>query len=276
MQASILTQERIPAPLRDIPGPPRRLHCRGTLPGGPFVAVVGTRKPTAYGRRVTGMIAGQLARAGAVVVSGLAFGIDAIAHQAALDAKGKSVAILPSGLRDADITPRANLGLARRIFERGALLSEYPEGSGARKEYYEDRNRLISGLASAVVVVEGGRPSGTLITARHAVDQSREVWAVPGPIDSPQSKGTNWLIETGAEPLFSIDTFMESLGLAGGRQPSLGESGDLAAVLGGGPCHVDEIATRLGRPAHEVESELTKLELTGTVRHVGERHYALA
>ncbi|MDP9211991.1 MAG: DNA-processing protein DprA [bacterium] len=274
MQATIRILERIPASLTDIPGSPGRLYCRGTLPGGPFIAVVGTRKPTAYGRRIAGTIAGRLARAGAVVVSGLAFGIDAIAHQACLDAGGKSVAILPSGLNDADIAPRTNLGLARRILEQGALLSEYPEGSSARKEHYEDRNRLISGLAEAVVVVEAGRPSGTLITARHAGDQGREVWAVPGPIDSFQSKGTNWLIEVGAEPLFSVDAFMESRGLAHTRQPRLGES-RLAALFDGGSYHIDEIAARLGRSTSELESELTKLELTGVVRHLGGRRYTL-
>ncbi len=217
------------------------------------------------------MVAGRIATAGAAVVSGLAFGVDAVAHQAALDAGGATVAVLPSGLQEEDISPRTNLGLARRILERGALVGEYPAGVPARKEHYEARNRLISGLARAVVVVEASRPSGTLITARHAGDQGREVWAVPGPIDEPQSIGTNWLIEDGARPLVSIGRFLDTLGL----RSQEGERNGLTAILATGPRHVDEIAAGTGQPAHVLESELTKLELIGTIRHLGGRYYAL-
>lgn len=210
--------------------------------------------------------------AGVPVVSGLAFGVDAIAHAAALDAGGRSVAVLPTGLADDDISPRSNVRLAGRIATRGALLSEYPPGTPSRRYHYEARNRLIAGLARTVVVVEASRPSGTLITARHAGEQGRDVWAVPGPIDSEQSIGTNWLISQGAVPLVSINEFLDAHGIKGMPGPRQG----LATLLSETVVHFDELVVKSKKPAATVEAELMKLELAGTIRHLGDRYYALA
>lgn len=251
--------------------PPGRLWVRGTPPPGEGIAIVGSRRPTSYGRRIASQLAGRVASAGVPVISGLAFGVDTVAHTAALDAGGRCVAVLPTGLSDEDISPRSNVRLANRIAKQGALLSEYPMGTPSRRYHYEARNRLISGLARAVVVVEASRPSGTLITARHAGEQGRDIWAVPGPIDSPQSLGTNWLLEDGATPLVSIERFLETYGI---RSPASARSG-LAALLSDAATHFDELVVRSGKTPHEVEAELVKLELAGAVRHLGDRYYVL-
>ena len=271
MQATIKTLlgGRIPAPLREIPEPPAELRVRGTVPAESPVAVVGTRKPTTYGRRTVAVIAARLAAAGVPVVSGLAFGIDTEAHRAALDAGGRTVAILPGGLDGHSISPRTNLRLAERIIQSGgALVSEYPEGTTAHKHHYVARNRLISGWARAVVVVEAAYPSGSLITANHAAVQGRDVWAVPGPIDSEASAGTNKLIADGAHPLVNVDQFLDALGVAKRRieHPLL----DFLSQSR----HLEEIAAALGREAPELEVELTTLELRGVVKHLGGRYYA--
>ena len=277
MQASVRVLRPIPKRLRNIPNPPTRLWARGSLPPdtAAAAAIVGSRRPTAYGRRIAAQIAGRLGAAGVTVVSGLAFGVDTIAHTAALEAGGSTIAVLPDGLGDDDLSPQTNRRLALRIASRGALLSEYPEGTSVRKYHYEARNRLISGLADVVVVVEAGRPSGTLITARHAGDQSRDVWAVPGPIDSEQSLGTNWLIDQLAHPLVSIDWFIDGfLKHYGTKGPATGRSG-MVGLLSKTAVHFDELVSKSRKPAAEVEAELTKLELTGVVRDVGDRHYVL-
>ncbi|MDP4000470.1 MAG: DNA-processing protein DprA [bacterium] len=277
MQASVRVLRPIPERLRNIPSPPDQLWIRGSLPPdtAAAVAIVGSRRPTAYGRRIATQIAGRLGAAGVTVVSGLAFGVDTIAHTAALEAGGRSVAILPDGLGDDDLSPQTNRRLALRIASRGALLSEYPEGTPVRKYHYEARNRMISGLADVVVVVEASRPSGTLITARHAGDQSRDVWAVPGPIDSEQSLGTNWLIDQLAHPLVSIDWFIDGfLNRYGTEGPATGRPG-MIGLLSDTAVHFDELVSKSGKPAAEVEAELVKLELTGVVRDVGDRHYVL-
>ncbi|MEX2043390.1 MAG: DNA-processing protein DprA [Patescibacteria group bacterium] len=270
---AIRVLQPIPERLRNIPDPPRRLWVRGGLPPAAGVAIVGSRRATAYGRRVATLLAGRLGAAGVPVVSGLAFGIDVTAHAAALDAGGRSIAVLPTGLDDDDVSPRSHRSLARRIASQGALVSEYPAGTESRKHHYEARNRLIAGLARTVVVVEAARPSGTLITARHADDQSKDIWAVPGRIEDEQSLGTNWLLsERDARPFVSVDDFLESYGIASRSRRLSG----IAAHLTRSASHFDDLVTRSGRPAAEVEAELTKLELAGAVRHVGDRYYVLA
>jgi DNA processing protein len=274
MQAAIsvsrLAGERLPEPLRDISDVPRELFLAGSLPEEAPVAIVGSRKATGYGRRIAQTVAARLATAGVPIVSGLAFGIDAETHRAVLEAGGQTIAVLPGGLDRPSLSPRSNLALADRILEsRGALLSEYPQGTMARKEHFLARNRLISGLSRAVVVIEAALPSGSLITAKHATDQGRDVWAVPGPIDSPTSAGTNWLISDGAQPLVAIDHFLESIGIVTKTKRPEG----LAKHLTDQPRHFDELAARSGRQSSELESELTKLELLGLARHLGGRYY---
>ncbi len=189
--------------------PPKTLHIRGRIPPDRLlsVAIVGTRKPTLYGTQVACEIADRLARKGIVIISGLAYGIDASAHTAALDAKGTTIAILAHGLDET--YPRSHEGIADRIVQNdGALITEYSSGAGVRKHHFLERNRIVSGLADAVIVVEAGERSGTLSTVMQALEQGKEVFAVPGNITSPQSFGPNRLIQQGAHPVTSVDDIL--------------------------------------------------------------------
>ena len=189
-----------PAPLRTIPDPPPVLFALGILSllDRPAIAIVGSRDHTAYGEAVTRSLAGQAARAGLVVVSGMARGLDAVAHAAALGAGGTTIGVLGNGL--GVIYPAANRALYERIAEHGLLLTEFPPGERPHAGSFPRRNRLISGLARVTAVVEAAVGSGALITAGTALDQGREVMAVPGPVTSPVSTGTNRLIRDGATP----------------------------------------------------------------------------
>jgi DNA processing protein len=189
--------EAYPARLLDLPRPPKRLWWHGDLDllNGKVVAVVGTRRATQYGRRMTAEIAGALARAGVTVVSGMALGIDAVAHRAALDATGGTVAVLGTG---ADVAyPRAHVALHAEIAERGAVLSELPPGAHSHRGSFPERNRIIAALAGATIVIEAPLDSGALITANRALELGRDVAVIPGPIDSPQSQGSNALLRDG-------------------------------------------------------------------------------
>lgn len=226
--------EEYPDLLKEIPSSPPVLFARGSA--GPrfaqALAVVGTRDATPYGRDACEQLCGAAARAGVAIVSGLARGIDAIAHRAALDAGTPTVAVLGGGI-DA-IYPRENAGLAERIMANGCLLSEYPVGSKARPDHFPRRNRIISGLAQATLVVEAGKSSGALITADHALEQNREVLAVPGGIFSRSSEGVNRRIrDSGAKLVGSAEDLLEELNLLSvGAQPPLPE-----ALSGAAPQH---------------------------------------
>ncbi len=200
-----------PAALAQTPDPPHLLYVRGTLlpPDANAVGVVGTRRPTAYGRRVAERLASGLARAGYVIVSGLAHGVDAIAHRAALQAGGRTLAVLAGGLTR--IYPRENLELARDVENAGALLTESSMRQGPMAGLFPARNRIISGLSKAVVIVEAAQRSGALITATHAAEQGRPVLAVPGPVDSDQSGGCHDLIRKGAVLCRGVDDVLEEL-----------------------------------------------------------------
>ena len=219
--------------LKEIPSSPPVLFARGSA--GPrfaqALAVVGTRNATPYGRDACEQLCGAAARAGVAIVSGLARGIDAIAHRAALEAGTPTVAVLGGGI-DA-IYPRENAGLAERIMANGCLLSEYPVGSKARPDHFPRRNRIISGLAQATLVVEAGKTSGALITADHALEQNREVLAVPGDIFAPRSAGVNRRIrESGAKLVGSAEDLLEELNLLSvGAQPPLAEVPPPLAVV---------------------------------------------
>lgn len=246
------------------------LYMAGSLPSGHIVAIVGSRRVSTYGRRIATSIAASLARHGVTIISGLAFGVDSLAHKAALDAGGKTVAVLPSGLHPNVLSPRSNLALAHRILKEGALISEYAPDVSARKEHYHARNRLISGLAEALIVVEAALPSGSMITARHAMEQGREVWAVPGNIDSDVSAGTNHLITEGAHPLVKVDYFLESLGIKGSVQQI---QHDALRHITSEPRHIDAVAEETDCDPSTLQAELTKQELLGAVTHVGGGYY---
>lgn len=202
-----ISDPKYPQLLREAPDPPKLLYYRGNLDllELPMTSVVGTRKPTAYGIEVTQIVINKLAPT-QVVVSGLAYGIDALAHEQTLALGGKTIAVLGSGLDPASIYPAENRELAEAIVAKGGLLlSEYPPGSPPLKFHFPARNRIIAGLAPQLLVIEAGEVSGTLITAQLALDYNRDVWAVPGPITSPLSRGTNMLLVAGARPLVDIE-----------------------------------------------------------------------
>ncbi len=199
-------------PLTHIPIPPTELYIKGVLPlkRQPTVAIIGSRHPTAYGKEITQHFASRLARRGVIIISGLALGIDAIAHQAALEAQGTTLAVLASGLHT--VYPKSHTPLAKRLIAQGgALLSEMPPGHEARPYDFLARNRLISGLADAVLVVEAAEHSGTLSTASHALDQNKHLFAVPGPLTSLLSAGPNQLLQQGAHVALSAEDILRAI-----------------------------------------------------------------
>jgi DNA processing protein len=281
IQAIIREDESYPRRLQDIDQPPPVLYIVGDLlPEDEWaVAVVGTRRITAYGRQVAEELAACLARSGVTVVSGLARGVDAAAHQAALNAGGRTIAVLGSGVDR--IYPPEHRRLAERISEQGALLSDYAPGTPPEASNFPPRNRIISGLSMAVVVVEAGETSGALITASFAAEQGREVFAVPGNIRAPQSQGANRLIQQGARPMLDVQDVLESLNLtrvtehrtARAVLPADATEASLIEILSQEPVHVDEIGSQTGLPIDQVSAALALMELKGMVRHVGGMHY---
>jgi len=280
---SILTWEDdlYPVRLKEIDQPPPVLYVRGTLTTEDSwaVAVVGTRRVSAYGRQVTEELASFLAANGVTVVSGLARGVDAIAHQSALKSGGRTIAVLGCGVDR--IYPPEHTQLAEKMIASGALLSDYASGTPPEASNFPPRNRIISGLSMAVVVVEAGETSGALITAQFAVDQGREVFAVPGNILAPQSKGTNRLIAQGARPMLSGRDLLDVLNLTRVTEqravrkalPTDEIEAKLMSVLSHEPLHMDEIRNQTGLPIERVSATLVMMELKGLVRQVGGMNY---
>ena len=260
-----------PEKLLDLPDPPPVLFAIGDIQqlAAPCVAIVGTRRATSYGERVTAELAGALARAGATVVSGMARGIDGVAHRAALLAGGCTAAVLGTGV---DVAyPAAHRALHEAIAARGVLLSEEMPGDRASGGSFPKRNRIIAALAKATIVVEAPHRSGALITATHALELNRGVAAVPGPIDVPQSAGANALIRDGA---IIITDVADSLALVGVSAPSARERA--RAITDGAQLAIwealdtpapdlDSLASRASLPARECLSALTTLELDGAI-----------
>ncbi len=277
--------ESYPPLLRQADHAPPVLYIRGRLEPADrdAVAVVGTRRPTPYGQTAARDLAATLAVHGVTVVSGLARGIDAYAHRAALEAGGRTLAVLGSGLDE--VYPAEHRRLAEEIATRGALLTDYALGTRPEAANFPPRNRIISGLARAVVVVEAGEESGALITARFAADQGRDVFAVPGSIYNRASRGTNRLIQDGATPLLTPDDVLTSLQTVHGQaspaasEPPMTDDPVERAVLGclgADPSHVDDVVARAGQPVPQVTAALAMLELKGLVTHVGGMHYVRA
>jgi len=225
------------------------------------------------------MLATGLAREGVTVVSGLALGIDGVAHQAALDAGGRTIAVLGSGFRH--LYPAQHKDLARRIVDKGAVLSEYALDVRPEASNFPPRNRIISGLSMGVVVVEAGMKSGALITAKFAADQGREVFAVPGPIFHRPSEGTNYLIQEWAKAVTSVRDILEELNMTMVAEqqearltiPKSTIEEEILVQLQDTPLHVDEIVRRTGVETAQVVSALTLMELKGLVRQVGPMEY---
>jgi DNA processing protein len=281
VKALALDDPVYPQRLRQIYAPPAVLYVKGALcPEDDLaVAVVGTRRATMYGREVAESMVGGLAAGCITIVSGLARGIDTVAHRAALTAGGRTIAVLGSGIDV--IYPAENRALAETVVENGALVSEYPLGTKPDASNFPARNRIISGLSLGVLVVEAGEESGALITADFALEQNREVFAVPGPIFSRSSQGTNRLIQQGAKLILSCQDILDELNLDSAPQQLemrevLATTPVEAALMGAltqEPSHIDEVCRRLGLPMAEVSSSLTMLELKGMVRQLGGMHY---
>ncbi|HSA59866.1 MAG TPA: DNA-processing protein DprA [bacterium] len=277
-----LEDRAYPDLLRHIHDPPRRLWVQGDsdlLNRSIPVAVVGARECTAYGEKTAYELSRALSEAGATVVSGLAFGIDAAAHRGALDAEGAggaarggTIAVLGCGI---DLmSPAQNKTLKERIASEGVVVTEFPPGTQAAPWTFPKRNRIVSGLSRGVVVVEAGVKSGSLITADFALQHGREVFAVPGPITSPQSEGTNRLIQNGAKLVLSVRDVLDELG-AGVQLPlperpqAAAETGDAGAVLrllNSGPRHVDDLIASSGIAVEKLSGLLVDLEIRGRIR----------
>ena len=257
---TVLPRGRLPPLLRAIHDPPARLHLRGNgdpaVLADPSVAIVGARACSPYGAQVARMLGRELAAAGLVVVSGLARGIDAEAHRGALESSGATVAVLGCGI-DRDY-PAAHAPLAQRISERGLVVSEYEPGVEPAPWRFPARNRIIAGLCAATVVVEARERSGALITADFALEEGREVFAVPGEITSALSAGTNALLRLGATPLTAAADVLEALGLEVAAKTE--ETHPLLELL---PATVDELVRTSGLAASEVAATLAELELAG-------------
>jgi len=273
-----------PSRLKEIYDYPPLLYIRGSLlPQDEWcLAVVGTRRATVYGRQVAEEIVADLVQNKITIVSGLAKGIDSVAHHSALEAGGRSIAIFACGL---DIVyPSENADLARRIMQQGALISEYPLGTRPRADNFPRRNRIMSGLSLGVLAIEAGETSGAMITAHLALEQNREVFAIPGSVLSPASRGTNNLIQEGAKLVRDYTDILEELNLTAVAHqiemkevipPSDTES-LLLKQLGAEPAHIDEVCRLSGLPVSTVSSTLAMMELKGLVKQVGAMNYALA
>lgn len=265
-QAVDLGSRRYPPLLAAIFDPPRRLYLRGARPellAGPCVAVVGARSCSSYGASVARVLGRELASAGAVVVSGLARGIDAAAHRGALEGGGRTVAVLGCGI-DRDY-PASNAGLARQIAACGIVVSEYEPGVEPAPWRFPARNRIVAGLSLATVVVEARERSGALITADFALEEGREVLAVPGEITSACSAGTNRLLTLGAAPLLSAADALAAAGIepVPRAEPPAGHAAGVLEALRAGAADADELVRRTGIPPEKLAAVLVELELEG-------------
>lgn len=272
-----------PSRLRNIPSPPKELYYLGASPSEwfkkPRVAIVGSRSITPYGRRVTEDFSSQLARKGITIVSGLALGVDAVTHEAAVREGGLHIAVLANGLDK--IYPASNTQLARSLLQKGgAIISEYPEGTPSLKQNFVARNRIVAGLSDVLLITEATERSGTLHTARFALEQGRDVLVVPGNITSPNSVGCNNLIKSGAQPVCSIEDILNALGaknLVGTSVVHLGDNAEEQTIL-------DHLYKGIS-DAHELlvlsqinpelfTQTLTMLELSGKIRPLGNNHWS--
>ncbi|MCX7928368.1 MAG: DNA-processing protein DprA [Patescibacteria group bacterium] len=269
-----------PFNLKSISNAPFVLYCKGKiLPSdSTSIAVIGTRKMTNYGRDVAEHFTKSLVEFGVTIVSGLAFGVDSIAHETAILHKGRTIAVIGCGLDR--IYPAGNLNLAKKIIENGAILSEYPLGYPAFRSNFAARNRIISGLSKGVLVVEGEKRSGTLLTASHAADQGRTVYAVPGSIFSVYSQASHYLIQNGAQIAVSPHDIIADIGATSVLScevhsvlPTDEIEEKIYSLLVSDSLHLDELSRIIGLRVSEVSQKLTVMELKGIVKHIGNGIY---
>lgn len=272
-----------PKLLKEIYDAPAVILCKGSFEKSDDFAlgIVGTRRPSEYGKRVARDLAYNLAKAGLTIVSGLAFGVDSIAHKAALEADGRTIAVLGSGLSQQTIYPRDNIGLALEIAKSGAVISDFPINMPSLPQHFPYRNRIISGLCRGVLVIEAAEKSGALITAHSALYQNREVFAVPGSIFSETSKGTNYLIKSGAKLVTCAQDILEELNLESIKfyvetrevLPDSPEEAKILENLSEEPLHINEIIKRTGFQVAQINALLSIMEMKGMVRNLGAGMY---
>lgn len=284
----ILSDEKYPKLLREIPDPPFVLYVKGKSSPTPrwdiskSIAVVGTRKVTNYGREVTRFLVAELVSAGLTIVSGLAIGVDSVAHEAAIEAGGRTIAVLGCGVDCC--YPRVNQNLYDKIISgSGVVISEMPLSHWANKGLFPARNRIVSGLSLGTLVVEGAQDSGALITARLAAEQGREVFAVPGPITSTYSQAPSLLIKKGAKMVTNAGDILEELNIKStksikGIKSFTGtvEEEKILSILGEDELHFDEIVRQSQMETAKIGSLLSIMEIKGIVRNVGNNNYAIA
>ena len=282
----ITTEEEVyPKLLSQIHDPPKKLYCRGniSLLNSSCLAVVGTRKLTSYGKDTAQQIVRDLANNGFTIVSGLALGIDAIVHQATIDCGGKTIAVLGGGVGDENIGPRTNFHLAQNILKNdGLLISEYSDKEKIFASNFAIRDRIISGLSLGVLVIEADEKSGALITAKCALDQNRDVFAVPGSVLSPKSVGPNTLIQSGAKLVMNaydiINEYHENLQLFSDKKKNVltknpTEKKIIDLLDEHGILFVDDIIRKSGMETSAIAVSLSMLEIRGTIKHLGNGKY---
>ena len=279
-----IQDENYPKLLKGIKNAPEVIYYRGEMKSEEnCFAVVGTRRFSPYGKQVALEMAGDLAEAGLIIVSGLAPGIDTFAHTATVERRKRTIAVLGTGVDEKSIYPQSNLKLAQKILETGgALISEYPPDQRGTQFTFPQRNRIISGLSLGILVVEAKEKSGALITAEWARKQKRKIFAVPGPIHSLNSKGCHYLIKNGAKLVENANDILEELNLKclrfHLRQETLGENEEESLILEAlkeGPLYIDKIIGKTKLKASEVASTLAILEIKGKVRNLGANTFAL-
>lgn len=268
-----------PSSLLSIEKAPEKINCIGdaSLLQEKCIAIVGSRRVSDYGKSITTLFSQNLAQSGLVIVSGLALGVDAVAHEACLDVGGKTIAVLGSGLNK--ITPRTNLRLAKRIIDSGGLIiSEFDNDEEARPYYFPQRNRIISGLSLGTLVTEAAEKSGALITAYFALDQNRDVFAVPGSIYNLNSRGANKIISKGAYLVQHPDEILNHLGIETSQmftEKLTPEEAEIISIIEKQETHINKIAKLLNKDITRVSSLLVTLELKGAITHLGSQIYCL-
>ncbi len=278
------TDPGFPTLLHEIPQPPALLYMRGSWRGWndmPLVAIVGSRDYSPYGKQVAEELSRELSRSGVAIVSGLAFGIDSIAHEGALAAEAPTIAVLGGGVDDASIAPQSHLRLAQSVMSHGAIVSEYAPGTPPATGTFPARNRIIAGMTMGTVVVEAKEGSGSLITARLAVDANRDVFAVPGSIFSPLSAGTNALIKEGAKLVTSVQDILAELDLTPSESTDAethpvelteDESAILRQLSRDG-LHIDKVIEASRLETTRAAALITRLEMRGLIKNIGNMQY---
>ena len=282
----VLSDENYPALLKEIHLPPALLYVKGELKKDEFtIAVVGPRKISSYGRQVVEQFSRELSQAGMVVVSGMALGTDNLAHRECLKLKNRTIAVLGSGVNQNSVYPSANKKTAEAIAQCGTVVSEYPFGTPPLKQHFPARNRIISGLSLAVLVIEASEKSGALITANFSLEQNREVFAVPGSVYSLNSVGTNNLIKMGAKLVTNTQEILDELNLSSAAEFSkakeiIPENEQEEIILkklleSDEPIHIDKLSKLTAISATEISSVLTLMEMKGKVKNVGGMCYVI-